>query len=47
MKVIALFYSKYEKELVQGHVPPSEMESFVTKAIVAKGSTIDIGRGPG
>ena len=31
----------------EGHVPTSEIEIFVAKAIVAKGSILDVGRSSG
>ena len=46
LKVIALFHLKYKAESNPGPFPTSYMELFVTIAIFAKGSVLDIGRGP-
>ena len=46
MKVIALFHLKYKAESNLGPFQTSYMELFVILAIFAKGSILDIGRGP-
>ena len=40
LKVVVLFYLKYNAELDSGHL-------FVAKAIFSKGSTLEVGRDPG
>lgn len=47
LKVIALFYLMYKTEPGSLHIPTSKMELFATKAIAAKDSILDAGRGPG
>ena len=46
LKVLRFFYLKYKTKLDPGHVPTSETEIFVTKAVVAKGFILDVARDP-
>ena len=44
---VLFFYSKHKAELYPEHLPTSEMENFLTIAIVAKDSILYAGLGPG
>ena len=47
LKVIVLFYLKHKAVLDPVHVATSEMKISVTQAILATGSILDVGMGPG